>query len=221
MSLDATRWAWQQTIRPSHKLVLLSLADRAGPDHSVWPSYSQLEADTGLDRKTISQAIGQMISIGLMEDTGERKGKTKQIPVYKLIGVSCRAEDKQYRKRNDSEIGTVPLFPLNSTENGTRNLPIEPIKESNTGKHRFDAIEFLLGHGANKQLVIDWFAVRKTKKQANTKTAMDGFIREVRKAGLTIDKALEVCCIKGWAGFMASWPRDEEQTRDDWRKDFK
>lgn len=134
MSLDATRWAWQQQgIRPLHKLILLSLADRAGTDDSVWPSYGQIAADTGADRKTICSAIKCLKEAGLLADTGERRGKTGQVQVLRLVGVTHRNDElEQFQKRNDSKNGTVPFFPsnstengiVNSTENGTRNLPL-------------------------------------------------------------------------------------------------
>ena len=37
MSLDATLWAWRQPVTPLQKLVLLSMADRAGEDHTLCP----------------------------------------------------------------------------------------------------------------------------------------------------------------------------------------
>lgn len=42
MSIDATRWAWTQQITPSQKIVLLSLADRAGEDGYCYPSMARL-----------------------------------------------------------------------------------------------------------------------------------------------------------------------------------
>lgn len=121
MSLDATLWAWQQKLRPTHKLLLLSLADRAGPDHTVWPSCAQLEADTGLNPKTIYEAIGQLKSTGLLRDTGSRKGITKQVIVYQLMGVEDRS--KHTRKRNTSENGSDPKTESNTPENGCPNTP--------------------------------------------------------------------------------------------------
>jgi biotin operon repressor len=136
VSLDATRWAWKiQSIRPLHKLILLALADRANSDDTAWPSYELLTTDTGVDRKTTWKAIKSMKAAGLLVDTGERKGKTGQVQMLRLIGVSRRSDEvKESLKGNDSENGTVPFFPakdsengiLNSSENGIRNLPIEP-----------------------------------------------------------------------------------------------
>lgn len=128
MSLDATRWAWQQQgLRPLQKLILLSLADRAGPDDSVWPSYVQIAADTGADRKTICAAIKALKVAGILVDTGERRGKTGQVQVLRLVGVVHRYEERS-QKRNDSQNGTVPFFPSNSTENGIVNDPKNGIR---------------------------------------------------------------------------------------------
>lgn len=57
MSLDATKWAWEVqfsdrkggSLKPLKRLVLLSLADRAGEEHTCYPSVKRLEDDTNLD----------------------------------------------------------------------------------------------------------------------------------------------------------------------------
>jgi len=42
MSLDATIWAWKQRgLTPAEKTVLLSLADRAGEEHTAWETCSK------------------------------------------------------------------------------------------------------------------------------------------------------------------------------------
>lgn len=144
MSVDATRWAWsQKDLRPAEKLVLLSLADRAAEDSTCFPSNKRLQDDTGLDRKTIITCIQALIDRGLVCDTGERRGQTKQIRVLKLVGVGLRENNspesgtvpkvEQSPKRNSSENGTVPktdietgervpFFPPKGPKNGTRNL---------------------------------------------------------------------------------------------------
>jgi pyocin large subunit-like protein len=98
MSLDATTWAWKVrqkqkpggSTKPLKRLVLLSLADRAGEDHCAYPSVARLVEDTEMDRKTVLKIIDELIQDGLIEDTGERKGRTKQVKVYRLIGVNGR-----------------------------------------------------------------------------------------------------------------------------------
>lgn len=68
----------------------------------------------------------------------------------------------------------------------------------------------LLKLGAKPELVSDWLAVRSAKKARNTKTALDGFVREVGKSGWAISDVLRMCCERNWQGFNADWVRDSK-----------
>ncbi|NUG02229.1 helix-turn-helix domain-containing protein [Acinetobacter oleivorans] len=161
MSLDATIWAWKTrqkqkaggALKPLKKLVLLSLADRAGETHECYPSIARLVEDTEMDRKTVLKIIDELIEDGFIIDTGKREGKTKQVKVYLLIGVKGRETvpttvlfDSGNDDLNSTNNGTVPTteqfqqfhetvptIPLNSPNVGTRklskNLPIESINK--------------------------------------------------------------------------------------------
>lgn len=157
MSIDAMRWAKKvKTGKSSAKAVLTWLADMCGADLCAFPSIPALAEATELDKKTVQSSLQYLVSIGLIEDTGERRGRTKQIPVYRLLGVEesiAEAEHTQkrehYQKRdrlNIPENGvvtaekapengtvsctqnnqTIPFFPSNDPKNGIRNLPEEP-----------------------------------------------------------------------------------------------
>lgn len=139
MSLDASMWAWKQKCgKSSSKLVLLSLADRAGADHCAYPSIETLSNDTELNSKTIRSAIKHLIETGLIQDTNLRKGPTQQVKVYQLIGVIGRHETlpktagfKDTQKRQGSKIGSLPKTDLKTTDIGledTQNWVAEPIK---------------------------------------------------------------------------------------------
>lgn len=178
MSLNATLWAWQQDLTPPQKLILLSMADRAGEDFTCWPSYKRLEANTGLNRKTIVKHIKSMKDMGLIEEVG-RKGRTGQVKVWKLKGVNST---KNGTVEQDER---VPLFPSKSPKNGTakesqnwdtestiRNLPLESpnsvdlglweewvdyrneIKKKITKSAGRKQIEFLAKYSPEKQRVI-------------------------------------------------------------------
>ena len=140
MSIDATRWAWAVSVNnSSQRLVLLSLADRAGEDHTAWPSIDRLAKDTVLDKKTVQKVILELINLGLVEDTGERTGPTRRVRVLKLNGVKGREDYtqnlddantpkngniKQSQKRNDSKNGNDPENgALNNPKNGMLNDP--------------------------------------------------------------------------------------------------
>lgn len=213
MSVDATRWAWIAPVNSSaQRLVLLSLADRAGEFHTCFPSIARITKDTKLNRKTIMKVIGELIGLGLVEDTGHRKGSTKQIIVYRLLGVRTREDDelnstnfgtvpKTEQSQNYQE--TVPFLPPKSPKNGTQNL--KGTKKESKTIIKFNFAQELKNLGAETQLISDWMLVRKNKKAANTETAFKGFEREFNKANLNINTVLKICIERSWQGFNASW----------------
>lgn len=130
MSIDATRATWKlgKQVTAIQKLLLLSLADRAGESGQCWPSLKRLEADTNLNRKTIIENRQTLIALGLLEYTGHYQGKQKQIPVMRLTYVNNR-EDEEHSDKDftGTENGTGSNFTSTenntgtSTENGTGN----------------------------------------------------------------------------------------------------
>jgi uncharacterized protein YdaU (DUF1376 family) len=59
--------------------------------------------------------------------------------------------------------------------------------------------------GVTESVWQDWVKLRKEKKAAVTQTAIDGIEREAKKAGVSLQVALETCCARGWTGFKADW----------------
>jgi hypothetical protein len=116
MSVDATKWAWSLTIAPSRKIVLLSMADRAGETHLCWPSIARLEADTCLDRKTILAAISDLESMGLIA-VNRVLGRGN---CYQLLGVDGRETSPKNGTGVDAGFSDV-TSPKNGTshKNGT------------------------------------------------------------------------------------------------------
>lgn len=133
MSRDATAWAW--SVDPgnsSMKLVLLSMADRADEQHQCYPSIERLEKDTRLNRKTIIASIGKMEQMGLIKDTGQRKGRTQKVKVYCLnLNEKTVPKAEQYQKRNDSTFSSKQsqFYQINSPKNGTQNQSLESVRE--------------------------------------------------------------------------------------------
>lgn len=164
MSLDATIWAWKikfnaqkgKALPSLKKMILLSMADRADENHCCYPSVQRLSDDCQMDRKTALKIIDELIEDGFIIDTGERKGKTKQVIVYRLNGVAGREDTlptvgqfgSENSKPNNPNNGTVPTveqfqqsdetvptIPPNSPNVGTRNLPSNLPEESKNKKH--------------------------------------------------------------------------------------
>ena len=67
MSFNASKWAWDQDLKPSAKFVLLALADclneRTG---RLNPSISAISEKTGQNRKIIISSLSILEGLGLM-----------------------------------------------------------------------------------------------------------------------------------------------------------
>lgn len=116
MSVESITWALKVPVPASSaKFVLVVLANQANDETGLaFPSVAYLSEATGQDRKTVISNIAKLVEWGLIEDTGQRVGATKQVIVYRLLkGSDLFAEQSQ--KRNRTENGTVPKTDGNST----------------------------------------------------------------------------------------------------------
>ena len=59
--------------------------------------------------------------------------------------------------------------------------------------------------GVSESVWQDFVILRKSKKAAITQTAINGLEREAKKAHLSLEAALRMCCERGWIGFKADW----------------
>jgi len=102
--------------------VLLSIADRAGEDHTAYPSVARLADDTEMDRKTVMSCIGYLIEKGIIEASKRNGART----TYRLVGV----ED---RHQTSTKNGTSPKIGT-GTKNGTGPVPkTGPVPVPNLG----------------------------------------------------------------------------------------
>lgn len=86
MSISSIITALEQVnIRPaSRKFVLVVLCNFANKYDEAWPANSTVQSMTGYDERTVQQSISELSSAGWIEDTGERKGRTKQVRVWRI-----------------------------------------------------------------------------------------------------------------------------------------
>jgi hypothetical protein len=105
MSWDALAWAAKCKVgKAADKLVLLGLADRHNPEtNTAYPSVAWLADFSSLNRKTVITSLDRLEALGLISDSGERAGKTRQVKAYRLaIGTVPKTEQSQ--KRNSPRI---------------------------------------------------------------------------------------------------------------------
>lgn len=237
MSYDAIRWAMAQQVgKSSTKFLLVAMADCVNSDGArfvCWPSCRHLAEVTGQDVKTVEAGLRRLREMGAIEDTGERKGVTGQVIVYRLKtpenGVVTTQANATEIPANPPEIGVVnedgntPVFPGNTpvfpmkdpqipherppkTGDGTSKEPIkEPVMKEKT------ATCVAQISGVASELFADFMTVRKAKKAgALTATAVAGLEREAKKSGLTNSEAVTYCIEANWQSFNANFYANRE-----------
>ena len=90
MSLDATLWAWRQPVTPLQKLVLLSMADRAGEDHTICPHLNRLSFDAGIPLADVQAILAELEHLSILR----RIPSHEHGSLFQLVGVQGR-EDAQ------------------------------------------------------------------------------------------------------------------------------
>lgn len=80
-------------------------------------------------------------------------------------------------------------------------------KENNNIKNqeKFSFTQELKKLGADNQMINDWMLVRKNKKASNSETSFKNFMTQVEKSKLPLNTILEICIVRDWKGFNASW----------------
>lgn len=59
--------------------------------------------------------------------------------------------------------------------------------------------------GVSDSVFNDYLKIRKAQKKPWTPTAQKLMENEAKKANLTLQDAMEICCARGWVGFKAEW----------------
>ena len=231
MSRIATDWAWSQAIKPAtHKLILLSMADRADEHHCCYPSIARLERDTGLDRKTIQKGVAAMIESGLITDTGKRAGATNQVRVLRLnIGEEAAQKRDAFKAVNKpkngnvTESGNVPKngmgndpkngiqnqslnHPMNhippSGDSARANPPTEPDKPKPKRQSKADEfVAFVVARGVTEATARDWWQYRAGKPM--TESAWQRHCTQAEAAGISVQEAAAFAAGKEWRAFYA------------------
>lgn len=99
MSAEATFWAWMMGVKPaSCKLVLLCLSDCHNSDNGRCdPSVGFISEFTGLDRKTIPEALETLEAAGLIQQV-KRPGNSNQY-LLQIADNPAPAREKGARKK--------------------------------------------------------------------------------------------------------------------------
>ena len=122
---------------------------------------------------------------------------------------------KGWKRVNKTDVMGDPTTDptTNPTTNPITNPQEEEVEEEEKEEEKekkqkasvFNFRKELLNLGGNEQLVSDWLMVRNKKKSANTKTALNGFLKQVKLTGKDLNFVLEKCVVSNWSGFKSEW----------------
>jgi uncharacterized protein YdaU (DUF1376 family) len=130
----------------------------------------------------------------LTEDGWINTRADKEIAHFKgKIEQASRAGKASAERRNNPR--STDVQPTNNQEPITNNHKPITIKKNTVAPPI----------GVTDGVWQDWVKLRKEKRAAVTQTAINGIEREAKKAGVSLQVALETCCERGWTGFKADW----------------
>lgn len=210
MSFAALAWASKQNVgRASDKLILLAYADRHNEETgSAYPSVAALCEFSCLDRKTVIASVGRLEALGLLTETGERAGNTKQIKVYR-VNINTVPKAEQSQKRNS------PVIPSEQSQKRDTEPVMEPIsseaKASSDKRASGKPDDFPMPEWADRQVWSDFLQNRKRKRLNNSPTAYRGFMQDIDRlsdADWPPGRLLEYAAAKGWGGIYD--PRNQD-----------
>ena len=189
---------------PARKLVLLKLADNANDDGICFPSYQYIADKCEMTRRSAISHIEYLIKMGLVSKK-ERKNKDGSISNLYFLHLEQGGENFALGGENIS-LGSEN-FALGGSENISPRTShsLEPVNEpkKTTQKSEFEML--LEQFGISGQLAKDFITHRKAKKAPITETAMNGFLREANKAGLSVAESVAISIERNWQGFKATW----------------
>ena len=123
-----------------------------------------------------------------------------------IAGKASAAKKAQKRQRALNGDSTDVEIPLNGDLTASQlTSSQEPVTNNHKpGKPKTTPSGDLFD-GVSTQIVADFKAMRRKQKAEITKTSVEGIQREAKKAGLSFEDALMICCERNWRGFKAEW----------------
>jgi hypothetical protein len=84
-------------------------------------------------------------------------------------------------------------------------------------EHKKKATSVAPPEGVSDSVWQEFKSLRKAKKAPITQRAIDAISSEAKKAGWTLEKALEECVVRGWQAFKADWVATKANPADNIR----
>ena len=158
-----------------------------------------------------------------VEYVARRVKSTPEIVSVLLSDFFVKTEDGWRNKRADEEIEKYHAK-ADSARNANKakqaklsglksELKSEPKQQATNNQEPItkNHIKDITPVGVSDSVFNDYLKIRKAQKKPWTPTAQKLMENEAKKAGISLQEAMEVCCARGWIGFKAEWHKPEEK----------
>lgn len=187
-------------------------------------SISQMMEKCNLSNKGVINACDKLVEMGLLSKTTGYRGMNvfsvnfDKIPTCEVsspvnsVHSTCEVSSQEpvnsvhtqnTTKQNNNTKNTTLTSCINAHANEPVKISAPPKKKSSVAKN--SALALLAEFGITGQLAEDFIAHRKAKNAPINETALKGFQREADKAGIPIQRAVEIAIERNWQGFKANW----------------
>jgi hypothetical protein len=227
-------YTWRSAIlksglKPTTRHVLLTLSCYVNDvGQSAYPSTKTLAADTGLSERAVITHLHEASDAGWLKVRkhgfgGQNWSRNEYYPCTpagffdtegaeacsapseKALNVATKGTERRSKGTEPNDKKALKDVQSNSPVELSKELSNKYKSDGAVALPSYSPLNALLAMGVDPQIASDWLQVRKGKKAAATKTAIDGVLREIAKAGMEPDAALRICCERGWAGFKQEW----------------
>lgn len=208
---------WPLQMPPTPKAVLISLADNANDAGHCWPSLTAIAKRTCFGRTAVIDAIKWLEANGAIRaDRSDRYRTTYVVTPDAYMARKLVREPNQSGSRTSSDGGALVRLADNEVrqpDNEVREADTNHQEPSRTTKKATakEAPAIPRPEGVDPQTWADWVALRKAKKTTVSVTAVREAEREAAKAGISLNRFLEIWCARGSQGLEASWLKPHER----------
>jgi uncharacterized protein YdaU (DUF1376 family) len=182
--------------------------------------YRQLLDSYYLDEKPLPVDINKIMRSHSIRNADEEQSlKNVLSDFFELtkkgyIHKRCDETISQYHGKSDKARASA-LARWGNKDKAVHAVALNPHTERNanhkpiTNNHK-PIIKITTPDGVSESVFNDYKKLREKKKAPITETALKGLEREAKKADLSLQSVMELCCERGWSGFKAEWIKVEE-----------
>ena len=217
MSTTVMAICWPLQMPPTQKAVLISLADNANDQGECWPSLPKICERTCFSERAVQGAIAWLEAHGAVVADRSNGRHTR----YRVTPDTYQPPQHIHPRRKCTPAADAPEPPQQMREPpqlmrqppqqvpSNRKEPSRTVSKSN--RQKAPACAVARPDGVSEQTWTDWLQLRKAKRAPVTETVLRGAISEAAKAGLTLNRFLEIWCRRGSQGLEADWLKPNER----------